>query len=71
MQFRPLLTFGAVPEEQVNQVLIRHVQIRRELFEVADGRRVKPDGHLALEAADVWVLAGLCEVVFGSHLKLQ
>src|SRR5580693_4786183 len=58
---------SAVSQEQVDEVLIRHPQFGRHLFEVVDCRGVEADGHLTLELLGVGILTGLGEIVFFSH----
>jgi hypothetical protein len=62
---------GAVSQEQINKILIRHPQFGRYLFEVIYRRGIEANGDLSLELLDVRILAGLGKIVFTSHGKLQ
>jgi hypothetical protein len=62
---------GAVPQEQIDEVLIWHPQLGRYFLEVVDRRGIQANGDLALEPIGVRVLAGLGKIVFTSHRSLQ
>src|ERR1017187_7712967 len=62
---------GAVPQEQIDEVLIWHPQLGRHFLEVVHRRSIEANGDLALESIGVRVLAGLGKIVFTSHRSLQ
>src|ERR1035437_120967 len=61
---------GAVPQKQIDEVLIWHPQLDRHLLEVVHRRSIEANRDLALESIGVRVLAGLGKVVFASHRSL-
>ena len=46
---RAPFVYGTVPQEQVDEVLIRHPSLGRHILEVIDRRGIEADGYLAFE----------------------
>jgi Protein of unknown function (DUF433) len=62
---------GAVPQEQVNEVLVGHAQFARQVLEVVDRRGVEADGDLAPEPVGVGILSGFGKIVFSSEAPIR
>src|SRR5438105_1672287 len=62
---------SAVSQVEIDEILIRHTEIGRHLFEVFYGCRVQPNGDLTLELLGVRILSGFRKIVFTSHRRLQ
>ena len=62
---------STVPQEQIDEVLIRHAELRRHLLEVLHRRRIKPNRHLTLQLLRVGVLSRTGKIIFRSHFNLQ
>src|ERR1017187_1966077 len=62
---------GAIPQEQIDEVLIGHPKFGGQFLEVVYRRNIQPNGDLALELIGVGVLAGLGKIIFASHRRLQ
>src|SRR5229473_2752810 len=61
---------SAVPQVEVDQRLVRHVELSRELLEIRHRRRVESDCNRLLETTGIGVPTGLREIVFASHRHL-
>jgi hypothetical protein len=53
---------GALPQVQVDERLVRHVERKGHVLEVVDGERIQPDGHRPLQLRRVRVLLRLREI---------
>ena len=62
-----LLVSRAIAEEEIDQRLVRHLSVLREMLEVRERILVQPDRDLLLEPLRVGVHPGLREVVSLSH----
>jgi hypothetical protein len=62
---------GAISQEQVDKVLVRHPELSRHILEVIDRHSVEANRDLTLELIGVGIFAGSRKVVFFSHLSLQ
>ena len=67
-----LLLFGcAIPQIQVDEILIRNATLLRETLEILDRISVEPNRDLALRFAQIRIGYGLGKIValsHGSHL---
>ena len=72
LQDRPLFRIRAIPQVQVDQVLVRNARFLRQILEVLEDINTKSDGNLFLEFLGEGVLAALHrrEVIFFSHVTL-
>jgi hypothetical protein len=63
--------YSTVPQEQVDEILIRHPQFGSHILEVIDRRGIKANGYLPLELLGVGIFAGFGKIVFFSHLVFR
>jgi hypothetical protein len=63
------VTEGAIPEVEIDQVLVWHSQLSRESLEVGYRILIQPDGNWLFQAADIGIFSPLHfrEVVMCSH----
>jgi hypothetical protein len=59
---------GAVSQIEIDQTLVRHLQLLRQPLEVGDRRFIQADGDRAFQRFGVRISSRLREVVFLSHL---
>jgi len=56
-----------IPEIQVDQALIGNAHLLGYAFEISNGVFIQTDRYLLGYVRCVWVLSGVCEIVFFSH----
>jgi hypothetical protein len=67
MHGRPASRLGTIAKVEIDESLVRNVQLRGESFEVVDCRGVEPNGYGLLETLGVGISSGLGEIVLFSH----